>query len=445
MKQENFEDEQVSFKIEDDTFTPQIINENDVVNEQCSSLLDQIENDRIINPEQDEDEPNRQPRHRNKGLSISDIPYNIFNQEHYEGPEAIDLLKQEGYDDEYKQTTNFGCLSLEKFKNDHDRMPSENLSHNSFYGRNEDDGGEIQLIVSPMKLTRFEAESENSADRNESLGYNKSQELKELENYKNSTFDLNRVLNTEKSMERNMERQQMTDRYSHVAVHSKPKQLKFNLDDAQRSRSRQGFDRGLHTNRDTNKSDSSYIPTFSRNDYEDYMHGGNSPTENYILSTGRLSYLKNGPSAMASRDVIKEFIEREPQKINDMIGPYRQQLEDLVNKIQELNKIYDQKQQFYNECLQDKIQTEKEGRIINECLDETFREQESATKNLADLRETIAQKREDLKDYKQSLTDLIALFSQTRDKFNSEIAKSKNEYDQLVQSLDKSNTDLTNK
>ena len=175
------------------------------------------------------------------------------------------------------------------------------------------------------------------------------------------------------------------------------------------------------------------------------MHGGNSPTENYILSTGRLSYLKNGPSAMASRDVIKEFIEREPQKINDMIGPYRQQLEDLVNKIQELNKIYDQKQQFYNECLQDKIQTEKEGRIINECLDETFREQESATKNLADLRETIAQKREDLKDYKQSLTDLIALFSQTRDKFNSEIAKSKNEYDQLVQSLDKSNADLTNK
>jgi hypothetical protein len=53
-------------------------------------------------------------RHRPQGLSISDIPYNVFNPESIP-VEGEDLFKQDSFEDHYKETQNFGQANQDQF------------------------------------------------------------------------------------------------------------------------------------------------------------------------------------------------------------------------------------------------------------------------------------------------------------------------------------------
>ena len=136
----------------------------------------------------------RKSKRRTQGLSISDIPNNVFNQDQYLVHENSGSQKSNS-NDEYKETINFGQMSDEKIKKFDERrslspkkiiIPDElddyeqfisdpYYDNNKFYGIDYTEN-EKELVVSPIKYAK-----ENSADKAEGFILNKRASCAELD------------------------------------------------------------------------------------------------------------------------------------------------------------------------------------------------------------------------------------------------------------------------
>lgn len=163
MEEPELNDQQMSFNIDNEGFGEAYDNSQD---RQEVENSDFIENPYDENNTGDESS-SKMGKHRPQGLSISDIPYNVFNPESVP-VEGDDLFKQDSFENHYKETQNFGNSNhdhfiLEKSIQSSDRRDMvlnddpeyyNNFLAAHFYGQDNpsiEDNDEVNLIVSPIK------------------------------------------------------------------------------------------------------------------------------------------------------------------------------------------------------------------------------------------------------------------------------------------------------
>lgn len=200
----------------------------------------------------------------------------------------------------------------------------------------DDNANEVHYIVSPIKTGNIEPRFTNSPEH-------------KFEDFKSKTFELSDAIKDQSRQIRKPEfnnevKVGMTERNSY-----NPSQLRnpqFSIPNLNlRSKSRKS-EYEAYTHRETVKSDSSWIPAFSKFEYEE--EDGGKLLDNVMLSTSRLSYLKT-KEPISTKDQIRQFFDMDQQRISDAFENQRLQLENLNDRCYSLKQLYKEKQDFERE------------------------------------------------------------------------------------------------
>jgi hypothetical protein len=199
----------------------------------------------------------------------------------------------------------------------------------------DDSPNDVQYFVSPLRVDQIEP------------GFSDSPEHK-FEDFKLKTYELSDVIKKSKLSQRpefnNEVKLGMTERNSYNPTQIRKPQFSIANPNLRNKISKSEYD--PHTHRGTAKSDSSWIPTFSKFEYEEDDHG--KLLDNVMLSTSRLSFLKTKEPTSA-KDQIRQFFDVDQQTISDAFENQRLQLENLNDRCYDLKQIYKEKQDFERE------------------------------------------------------------------------------------------------
>ena len=271
--------EQMSFNVEGGAFSP-------YEDDQHSTDKDRDDtNDYYLNYPFDQDGQEdsfaTKGKHRAQGLSISDIPHNVFNPEpQHQRQEKDSLFKQDSFENQYKETTHFGQFSSGKVSNhkspqtpeENELDDQENADYNSFlaahfYGdgnaaNTDEDNSGAELRVSPIKDEQFN-------DR-----YGSPDQKGRFDEVKSKTCLVNSAIDKDNKMRRSRPVELgFTERSSYNPSY-KMRQPKFSMPISVGAQSKgRRSHQELFSNRETIKSESSWVPTFSKMDFEEEYNG----------------------------------------------------------------------------------------------------------------------------------------------------------------------------
>lgn len=80
--------------------------------------------------------------------------------------------------------------------------------------------------------------------------------------------------------------------------------------------------------------------------------------------------------------MIKNYIDTDPQRISEALESHKNQLEFLNQKCNDLKDNFKEKEEFYRNCIGEKIDMERVGQQVDNKLNKLFREQELANERL---------------------------------------------------------------
>lgn len=256
---------------------------NSLENEQISFTIDPegLETfgvEETNTPEQDgEHTPDRKrvKKTRTQGLSMSDIPNNVFQGE------QINSYIQESDEEQPQEPINFGLGSTKKIHIEQQEVPEivepiedidqdflNNLlsnpttAHENLYG--EDQNNDVNYIVSPMKDSTYEPKFPHSPE----------QKIK-FDEVKSNTWEFKDVIKSEQQISaREGEKAGLTERVNYGPImKERNSHLQVPNFNHLTSRNKEN-DHGFLTQRDTHKSESSYMPPISKYDNEEETEFG---------------------------------------------------------------------------------------------------------------------------------------------------------------------------
>ncbi|CAI2360355.1 unnamed protein product [Moneuplotes crassus] len=423
--------------------------ELNIDNEQISFNVDPEELQTFGNeqtPEQKKDRENfedegfnvdrkRVKKTRTQGLSMSDIPNNVFQGD------QINSFKQDSDAEEHKETINFGFGSSTKINPeekevdagegvqpitdiDHDflnnLLSNPAANHDNLYG--EENNNDVQYIVSPLKDSTYEPL------------YTHSPEQKvPLDEMKNNTCEFKDALKSDQQISaRGVEIAGLTERVNYnPGLNQRNSHLQIPNNSGLITRPKNN-ENGFYTQRYTTKSDSSWMPHLSKYEHEEETELDRHMLDNVALSTSRMSYLKSVRGANNTREEIKQYIDVDPKKISAILEGEKPQLASLKERCDALKKAFEDENDFYKKCFGAKIDMERRGKECESKIDQLFDDFKSTNEKLERLTYEIQTKEENCLKMKEELDILIEKFMKDSAQWREAISKDQKRHNDLT-------------